>query len=125
MDVTVRPAWPNQPPRGAGLLKRDGNVVRRAMMIDGELHLAEAAWQGEEVHVRGSHERAIERLRFVLALDDDLAPFHRAHRADPVLGRIIKARPKLRVLRVPDPFEALAWGVMFQLIDTQKAGQIA
>src|SRR3954469_7041830 len=125
MDVTVRPAWPSQPPRGAGLLKRDGHVVRRAMMIDGELHLAEAAWQGEEVPRRGSHERAVERLRFVLALDDDLAPFHRAHRADPLLGRALKARPKLRVLRKPEPFEALAWAIIEQLIDTQAAGNIA
>ena len=61
----------------------------------------------------------------MLALDDDLAPFHRAHRRDPVLGRIIKARPKLRVLRKPAPFEALAWAVIEQLIDTQRAGNIA
>ena len=120
----MKPVWPSEPPRGAGLLKRDGNVVRRAMLIDGELLLAEAAWQGDVVHLRGD-ERAIERLRFVLALDDDLAPFHRAHRADPLLGRVLKAKPKLRVTRTPDPFEALAWAVMYQLIDTQKAGNIA
>ncbi len=124
MEAIVSPTWPSEPPRGAGLLKRDGNVVRRAMVIDGELLLAEAAWQGEVVHLRGD-ERAIERLRFVLALDDDLAPFHRAHRADPLLGRVLKAKPKLRVTRTPDPFEALAWAVMYQLIDTQKAGNIA
>jgi len=124
MDVTVRPVWPSQPPRGAGLLKRDGNVVRRAMVIDGELQLTEAAWQGDVVHLRGD-ERAIERLRFVLALDDDLTPFHRAHRSDPLLGRALKAKPKLRVTRTPDPFEALAWAVMYQLIDTQQAGNIA
>jgi DNA-3-methyladenine glycosylase II len=106
------------------LLRIQGNVVRRAMVFDGELVLAEATWSGDDVHLRGD-ERAIERMRFVLALDDDLAPFHRAHRNDPLLGRIIKARPTLRVLRTPDPFEALAWGVMFQLIDTQRAGQIA
>jgi 3-methyladenine DNA glycosylase/8-oxoguanine DNA glycosylase len=94
------------------------------MVIDGELLFAEAAWRGDEVHLRGD-ERAIERMRFVLALDDDLAPFHRAHRADPLLGRAIRAQPALRVLRTPEPFEALAWGVMFQLIDTQRAGQIA
>jgi len=124
MDAIVRPVWPSQPPRGAGLLKRDGNIVRRAMLIDGELLLAEAAWQGDKVHLRGD-ARAIERLRFVLALDDDLAPFHRTHRADPLLGRMLKAKPKLRVTRTPEPFEALAWAVMYQLIDTQQAGNIA
>jgi DNA-3-methyladenine glycosylase II len=88
------------------------------------LVLAEAAWSGEAVHLRGD-ERAVERLRWMLALDDDLAPFHRAHRNDPVLGRIIKARPKLRVIRKAAPFEAFAWAVIEQLIDTQRAGNIA
>ena len=64
-------------------------------------------------------------MRFVLSLDDDLEPFHRAYRSDPLLGRVIRARPKLRVLRKPEPFEALAWAVIEQLIDTQAAGNIA
>ena len=68
---------------------------------------------------------ALARLRFVLSLDDDLEPFHRAHRSHPLLGRIVKARPKLRVLRKPEPFEALAWAIIEQLIDTQRAGDIA
>jgi len=128
MEVVVKPLWPSEPPRGVGygsLLRVERGIARRAMVIDGELHLAEAAWQGDSVHLRGSHEGAVERMRFMLALDDDLAPFHRAFRGDALLGRILRGRPKLRVLRVPDPFEALAWGVMFQLIDVQKAGQIA
>jgi 3-methyladenine DNA glycosylase/8-oxoguanine DNA glycosylase len=127
METIVHPRWPSEPPRSTGpggLLKIDGNVVRRALVIDGELLLAEAAWRGDVVHLRGD-ERAIERLRFVLALDDDLAPFHRAHGRDPLLGRIIKARPRLRVIRKPEPFEALAWAVIEQLIDTQAAGNIA
>jgi DNA-3-methyladenine glycosylase II len=125
--VIVTPPWPSAPPRSVGpgsLLRVENGIARRAMVIDGELLLAEAAWRGDEVHLRGD-DRAIERMRFVLALDDDLAPFHRAHRDDPLLGRAIKAQPTLRVLRTPEPFEALAWGVMFQLIDTQRAGQIA
>jgi DNA-3-methyladenine glycosylase II len=125
--VIVKPAWPSEPPRSTppgSLLQRAGNVVRRAMLIDGELHLAEAAWIADEVHLRGD-DRAVARMRFVLGLDDDLRPFHAAHANDPLLGRVLKARPKLRVIRVPDPFEALAWAVMFQLIDTQRAGLIA
>ena len=134
VDVTVRPPWPSEPPRAAGpggLVQIDGDVVRRALRIDGEIVLAEAAWRGDEVLLRAhaatedAAREAIARLRFVLALDDDLEPFHRAHRSDPVLGRIIKARPKLRVLRKPEPFEALAWAIIEQLIDTQRAGDIA
>ncbi|MBE2318657.1 hypothetical protein DVA67_021945 [Solirubrobacter sp. CPCC 204708] len=127
MEVVVKPLWPSEPPYGnlpGSLLRVERGVARRAMVIDGDLLLAEAAWRGDVVHLRGD-ERAIERMRFMLALDDDLAPFHRAHRGDPLLGRAMRAQPRLRVQRVPDPFEALAWGVMFQLIDTARAGQIA
>jgi 3-methyladenine DNA glycosylase/8-oxoguanine DNA glycosylase len=134
VDLTIRPPWPSEPPRSpgpGGLIKLDGHVVKRAIRVDDEIALAEAAWRGDDVHLRGhattegAARAAIDRLRFVLALDDDLEPFHRAHRNDPVLGRIVKARPKLRVLRKPAPFEALAWAIIEQLIDTQAAGNIA
>jgi 3-methyladenine DNA glycosylase/8-oxoguanine DNA glycosylase len=128
METVVKPLWPSEPPHAnlpGSLMRVEGGVARRAMVIDGDLLLAEAAWRGEVVHLRGDDERALERMRFLLALDDDLAPFHRAYRGDPLLGRVLRARPRLRVVRVPDPFEALAWGVMFQLIDTARAGQIA
>jgi 3-methyladenine DNA glycosylase/8-oxoguanine DNA glycosylase len=133
VGVTVTPSWPSEPPRAAGpggLLKIDGNVVRRALRIEGELALAEAAWRGDEVLLRahaeteGAAREALARMRFVLSLDDDLEPFHRAHRHDPLLGRVIKARPKLRLVRKPEPFEALAWAIIEQLIDTQRAGNI-
>jgi 3-methyladenine DNA glycosylase/8-oxoguanine DNA glycosylase len=134
LDVTMRPPWPSEPPRSpgpGGLVTLKGGVARRAIRVDGEITLAEAAWRGDDVHLRAhattehAARVAIERLRFVLALDDELEPFHRAHRADPVLGRLVKARPKLRVLRKPEPFEALAWAIIEQLIDTQAAGNIA
>jgi 3-methyladenine DNA glycosylase/8-oxoguanine DNA glycosylase len=133
VEDMVTPRWPSEPPRSAGpggLLRIEGNVVRRALRLHGELVLAEAAWRGDDVLLRGHAEseqtarEAIARLRFILSLDDDLEPFHRAHRDDPVLGRAIRARPKLRVLRKPEPFEALAWAVIEQLIDTQRAGDI-
>lgn len=134
VDDTVTPPWPSEPPRSAGpggLVEIDGRVVRRAMRIDGELALAEAAWRDDEVLLRAHAETetaargALARMRFVLSLDDDLEPFHRAHRRDPLLGRVVKAKPKLRVLRKPEPFEALAWAIIEQLIDTQRAGNIA
>lgn len=133
VDITVHPPWPSERPRATGpggLLRLDGNVARRAIRVAGEIALAEAAWRGDAVLLRAHAEtesaarEALARLRFVLALDDDLAPFHRAHRSDPLLGRIIRARPKLRVVRKPDPFEALAWAICEQLIDTQRAGDI-
>src|SRR4051812_37080317 len=134
LDLTVRPPWPSEPPRASGpggLLDIRGGLVRRATRVDGEIVLAEAVWRGDEVLLRahaggeGAAREALRRMRFVLSLDDDLEPFHRAFRSDPLLGRVIRARPKLRVLRKPEPFEALAWAVIEQLIDTQAAGNIA
>jgi 3-methyladenine DNA glycosylase/8-oxoguanine DNA glycosylase len=130
LEDAVRPAWPSEAPRSAGpggLLRIRGNVVTRAMSSGAVAH---AAWQGEEVLLRAEAasdalaEDALTRMRFVLALDDDLAPFHFAFRRDPLLGRALRARPTLRVLRKPAPFEALMNAICEQLIDTQAAGNI-
>ena len=130
LEDAVRPVWPSEAPRSAGpggLLQIRGNVVTRAMPSGA---VAKAAWRGEEVLLRAEAESdelaedALTRMRFVLALDDDLAPFHFAFRRDPLLGRALRARPKLRVLRKPAPFEALMNAICEQLIDTQAAGNI-
>jgi 3-methyladenine DNA glycosylase/8-oxoguanine DNA glycosylase len=130
LDDVVRPLWPSEAPRSAGpggLLRIRGNVVSRAMPSGA---LAHATWRGDEVLLRAEAETeeaaedALHRMRFVLSLDDDLAPFHRAFRADPLLGRAIKASPRLRFIRKPAPFEALANAICEQLIDTQAAGNI-
>src|SRR3954454_6900971 len=129
-EDAVRPPWPSETPRSAGpggLLRIRGDVVSRAMPSGAVAH---AAWRGEEVLLRAEAasaedaEDALARMRFVLALDDDLAPFHREFRRDPLLGRALRARPRLRVLRKPAPFEALANAICEQLIDTQAAGNI-
>ena len=132
LEDAVRPPWPSEAPRSAGpggLLRIDPDhpVVTRAMPTGAVAH---AAWRGEEVLLRAEAESdelaedALTRMRFVLALDDDLAPFHFAFRRDPLLGRALRARPKLRVLREPAPFEALMNAICEQLIDTQAAGNI-
>jgi 3-methyladenine DNA glycosylase/8-oxoguanine DNA glycosylase len=130
LEDAVRPVWPSEAPRSAGpggLLQIRDNVVTRAMPSGA---VAKAAWRGEEVLLRAEAESAelaedaLTRMRFVLALDDDLAPFHRAYARDPLLGRALRARPRLRVLRKPAPFEALMNAICEQLIDTQAAGNI-
>lgn len=131
IDDSVRPAWPSAAPRSAGpggLLRIRGAVVARAMPSGA---LGQAAWRGpHEVLLRAEAETeaeardALARMRFVLSLDDDLEPFHRAFRSDPLLGRALRADPALRTLRKPDPFEALMNAICEQLIDTQAAGNI-
>src|ERR671914_1767125 len=66
----------------------------------------------------------VERMRFALGLDHDLSDFHRAFRRDPLIGPAIRRRPWLRPRRRPEPFEALAWAICEQLIDSDSAEHI-
>ncbi len=67
---------------------------------------------------------AVERMRFALGVDDDLAPFYRRFRRDPLLGPLLRRRPWLRPRRRPWAWEALAWAVVKQLIETERAAVI-
>lgn len=66
-------------------------------------------------------EVAIERMRFVLGADYDLAEFHRRFRRDPLLGPLIRRMPSFRPRRRVWPWEALAAAVVGQLIEAQRA----
>jgi 3-methyladenine DNA glycosylase/8-oxoguanine DNA glycosylase len=69
-------------------------------------------------------EEAIARMRFALGVDDDLRPFYERFRFDPIIGRSVRARPHTRIIRRPDPFEALAWAICEQLIEFDRAAAI-
>ncbi|MFS0706430.1 DNA-3-methyladenine glycosylase, partial [Cellulomonas sp. 179-A 9B4 NHS] len=65
-------------------------------------------------------------LRRLLArwfgLDDDLDDVHRALGGDPVLGPLLRTRPRLRVLGHPDGFEAAVQAVLTQQVSL-RAGR--
>jgi len=67
---------------------------------------------------------AIERMRFALGVDYDLAPFHRRFRLDPLLRPLIRRVPHFRPLRAPWPWEALSSAVVKQLIESSRAATI-
>ncbi|HKB52160.1 MAG TPA: hypothetical protein VKC63_12135 [Solirubrobacterales bacterium] len=67
---------------------------------------------------------AVERMRFALGVDDDLGEFYRRFRRDPLLGPLLRRRPWLRLRRRPFAWEALAWAVVKQLIETERAARI-
>jgi 3-methyladenine DNA glycosylase/8-oxoguanine DNA glycosylase len=69
-------------------------------------------------------EQALERMRFALGVDDDLGEFYRRFRRDPLLGPLLRRRPHLRPRRQPWPWEALAWAVVKQLIESGRAARI-
>jgi 3-methyladenine DNA glycosylase/8-oxoguanine DNA glycosylase len=69
-------------------------------------------------------EEAIRRGRHALAVDDDLTPFRRRFARDPLLGPLIRRLPHYRVRRCPNPWEAFAWAVTEQLIESREAAAI-
>jgi len=60
-------------------------------------------------------------LRRMLGLTQAVADFERAYRSHPEIGRLIAARPGLRVPVSPTPFEALTWAITGQQITVKAA----
>lgn len=73
---------------------------------------------------RTAAAHGIARMRFALGVDEDLSAFRRRFAADPLIGRSVRRRPWLRVIRRPEPFEALAWAICEQLIEYERAAAI-
>ena len=94
-----------------GWQRRDGAVAIRAAAANGECN--------EEVL-----EKALDRMRFALAVDDDLWPFYAEFKRDPFIGPAIRLRPWLRTKRRPVAWEALAWAITEQLIEASRAAVI-
>jgi len=67
---------------------------------------------------------AVERMRFALGVDDDLGEVFRRFRRDPLLGPPLRRRPWLRPRRRPWAWEALAWAVVKQLVESERAAVI-
>jgi 3-methyladenine DNA glycosylase/8-oxoguanine DNA glycosylase len=77
-----------------------------------------------EARTRDSATAGVDRMRFALGLDHDMSEFHSMFRRDPLVGPAIRARPYLRPRRRPEPFEALAWAICEQLIESGRASAI-
>jgi 3-methyladenine DNA glycosylase/8-oxoguanine DNA glycosylase len=69
-------------------------------------------------------EIAIERIRFSLAVEDDMGEFFRTFSRDPLLGPTIHHKPWVRPRRRPWPWEALCWAITKQLIESSRAAEI-
>ena len=60
-------------------------------------------------------------MRFATGVDEDLRPFYDRFKDDPVIGKAVRANPRLRVRRRPVPWEALFAAVTEQLIEFGRA----
>jgi 3-methyladenine DNA glycosylase/8-oxoguanine DNA glycosylase len=97
---------------------RDGTLT--AALPEGEWAGAAQRPDGAVV-VRASSERAVDRIRFVLALDDDHGEFLRRFRTDPLLGEATVRLRGLRQLRVPTVAHAVLRALCGQLIESSRA----
>jgi 3-methyladenine DNA glycosylase/8-oxoguanine DNA glycosylase len=138
LEVEVRPPWPYRLPRGGGgdaVMRVNRGLVTRFMHVEGE-PVVVRAWQRRDNTVvlradpagggcsRQRLELAIERMRFALGVDDDYGDFYDSVRSDRLVGRAVSRRPWIRPRRRPWPWEALAWAVTKQLIDSPRAAAI-
>ena len=154
VTVDVRPAWPFKLPRGSGgdaTASMRAGFLCRLVHVD-ERPVLVRAWQPQrrQVMLRADPvppssvsypplhggpapeepagveelELAIERMRFAIGVDDDLTDFRESIRGDRMLEPLIRRFPTVRPRRRPWPWEALAWAVTQQLIETSRAAAI-
>jgi 3-methyladenine DNA glycosylase/8-oxoguanine DNA glycosylase len=153
LEVDVCPPSPYRLPRHGsedGVMRVEGGVASRLLHVSGCPVLVRAWEPGKarvtlraepldpdsiaapgplaEAPAREAGEQelelALQRMRFALGVDDDLSEFFRSFRRDPLLGPLLRRRPYLRPRRRPWPWEALAWAVVKQLIETGRAARI-
>lgn len=145
-EITPRsPYWLSARRWPDGVARTRGGVYERFLRVAGrpilvrawELHRegrvaiaaipAPAAWlEPEPLEEAGREqlEHAIALARNALGVDDDLSDFHARFRRDPLLGPLIRRRPWMRVCRAGKPWEALAWAITEQLIESRRAAVI-
>jgi 3-methyladenine DNA glycosylase/8-oxoguanine DNA glycosylase len=103
---------------------RDGRLTA-VFELGGRLERA-SAWQRPDgtLCVRADSADAIERLRFVLALDDDHSPFLERFARDPLLGDSTRCLRGLRPWRLGTVAQALLRALCGQLIQAKRARAI-
>ncbi len=140
LEIEVRPPCPYRLPsrsRMDGVMRSDGGVLTRLLHVggapivvhgwqrrDGSVGIRAVAADADAGISEHALEEAVTRMRFSLAVDDDLRPFYKAFKRDPFIGPAIRRRPWLRAKRRPYAWEALAWAITEQLIESSRAAQI-
>jgi DNA-3-methyladenine glycosylase II len=130
--VEVRPPWPFRlrVPGKDGLYRRRGVARQRLLRVGGEpVFCGVAHERGVVVFAaraasRAAAEEAVRRMRVATGVDEDHRAFHEAFVGDPFIGRAVRAFPELRVRRRPDPWEALSFAILEQLIEFDRAAEI-
>jgi 3-methyladenine DNA glycosylase/8-oxoguanine DNA glycosylase len=95
------------------------------LAVEGRCEMARA-WQRPDgtVCIAAGSDAAVERMRFVLALDDDHSEFRRRFAADPMLGRTVRELAGYRPLRTATVCQAVLRALAGQLIEARRARAI-
>ncbi|MGI8633487.1 MAG: DNA-3-methyladenine glycosylase family protein [Solirubrobacterales bacterium] len=124
--------------RGDGLTRVRSGVISRLLAADGAPVLVRAWKVGGQMRFRAEPAGArgvpgadadrlawaVDRLRFAVGIDEDFRPLFRQFRADPLLGPSMRRQPWWRPRRHPTVWEAFAWAVTEQLIESTRAATI-
>jgi 3-methyladenine DNA glycosylase/8-oxoguanine DNA glycosylase len=126
IETALRPHGPYSLQQSTGFFsdatRRYVDGLLTAQLPDGRA----VAWQRPDgaIGVRAENERALEQLRWCLAVDDDHTEFLRRFADDPLLSEPIRRLRGLRPVRVPTVAQALLRAVAGQLIAAAEARRI-
>jgi 3-methyladenine DNA glycosylase/8-oxoguanine DNA glycosylase len=129
-ELAVRPRGPYSLAFSARLSSdatrtfRDG-LFTALLAVDERTELARA-WQAADgtITITAESTAAVERMRWILALDDDHSDFLRAVRDDPMLGRASRTLRGLRPVRLATVAQALLRAYCGQLIEAKRARRL-
>jgi 3-methyladenine DNA glycosylase/8-oxoguanine DNA glycosylase len=122
-EIVVRPRGPYSLELSARLAGDATRRVREGLVTARCGGGVARAWQSRDgtVTIRSDSAEAAEKLRWILALDDDHSDFLRRVADDPLLGRASKHLRGLRPVRTATVAQALLRAVCGQLIDSKTA----
>jgi 3-methyladenine DNA glycosylase/8-oxoguanine DNA glycosylase len=126
LEVVARPRGPYSLALSARLAGDATRTFRDGIFtanLGSEIVVARQSPDGS-VTLRASTADGIERLRFVLAIDDDHTEFLRRFADDALLGRALLHLRGLRPLRLPTVAHALLRALCGQLIESSRARSI-
>jgi 3-methyladenine DNA glycosylase/8-oxoguanine DNA glycosylase len=123
VELNVRPCSPYSLALSARLAGDTTRRVREGVVIARCGGGVARAWQAPDgtVRIRSESVEAAEKLRWMLALDDDHSEFLRRVAGDPLLGRASSFLKGLRPVRTATVAQALLRAVCGQLVDWKTA----
>ena len=123
VEVAVRPRGPYSLALSTRLAGDATRRVREGLMTARCGGGVARAFQSQDgtVTIRSESATAVEKLRWMLALDDDHSAFLRRFADDPLLGRATKHFRGLRPVRTATVAQAMLRAVCGQLIDSKTA----